>query len=136
MKEQPSEDGIRDSMRKHQQDMEGIQQALIKHEATLLRKEVVKSKDDLITLKDDIHKKHLEQIRNDILELTCTVTDIISVTDLRELKNIQALLASLSKKLLEYNTEGNSYLKILDPKASLNNDNANSMKLQAGAFAC
>ena len=103
LKEQPSEDGIRDSMRKHQQDMEGIQQALIKHEATLLRKEVVKSKDDLITLKDDVHKKHLEQIRNDILELTCTVTDIISVTDLRELKNIQALLASLSKKLLEYN---------------------------------
>ena len=131
MKEQPSEDGIRDSMRKHQQDMEGIQQALIKHEATLLRKEVVKSKDDLITLKDDVHKKHLEQIRNDILELTCTVTDIISVTDLRELKNIQALLASLSKNFWNIINERNSYLKILDPKVSLNNDNANSMKLQA-----
>jgi hypothetical protein len=62
-------------MRKHQQDIEVAQQALANHEAKSLRDQVTKVHAELSDLKDDVHKKHLAQIRNDILGFTRTVSN-------------------------------------------------------------
>lgn len=100
-----SEKSLREKLRQHQQELEGMQLALASHGAKSLNERADEINEKLDALSDESHSEHLRKIRIETLQLTSYVRDAVPEAELLSMDRIRTRLDGLSTELLECKTK-------------------------------
>jgi len=95
------ESGLRETIRKHNAEVEDLRKAVATSSSKSLKNENDKIQEELMALRGDSHKEHLANIRTEISAITNSVREILDDSVLRSKDSVQDSLDVLSGKLRE-----------------------------------
>lgn len=91
-----SQENVDDARTKHQAIVEAARRALHEHEAKSLRGQLTEVEKGIAAIEDDAHKKQLARIRQEILNLTSPLTDIVPSTEFGDRDCLKSRFDTLS----------------------------------------